>query len=193
MLDAFVTTWKESVFAPANFFRRMPREDHYGAVILYYVVISVVAAGCQLFWQNVLPPLALTEVMRTLRDQQTGFSEVTGFLFSPVVALIVLYIVAGVAQVMLMIVRGQKYGYDTTTRAVAFAHGPAVFTIVPYVGPLIGGIWSIVLAIIGLRETHETTTGKAAAAVLLPLVLLAFLVVILGILIAAFGIMSTRL
>ena len=39
---------------------------------------------------------------------------------------------------------------------------------IPILGPIIAGIWSTVLAILGLREGHSTTTGKAAAVVLIP-------------------------
>src|SRR5512132_1021840 len=58
-LDAFATTWKESVFHPTRFFRSMPRAGDYGAMIGYYLIVSVVAAGVQLFWHMVLPPLPI--------------------------------------------------------------------------------------------------------------------------------------
>jgi hypothetical protein len=55
---------------------------------------------------------------------------------------------------------------------------------------MVGGIWVVVLWVIGLREAHETTTGKALAAVLVPLgllLLLAILGVIIAVLIGAAG------
>jgi hypothetical protein len=36
---------------------------------------------------------------------------------------------------------------------------------------LIGGIWGLVVVIIGLAEAHEISRGKAAAAVLIPVAL----------------------
>jgi hypothetical protein len=43
--------------------------------------------------------------------------------------------------------------------------------IVPFCGGAIGGIWGMICTIIGLAQAQETSTGKAAAAVLIPLVL----------------------
>jgi hypothetical protein len=39
---------------------------------------------------------------------------------------------------------------------------------VPVLGPLVAAVASIVLSVIGVREVHETTTGKAALVVLIP-------------------------
>jgi hypothetical protein len=61
--------------------------------------------------------------------------------------------------------------------------------IVPVCGSLIVGIWGLVLYCIGLARTHETDTGRAVLAVLLPLILCCgglFLLIMLG----AFGAMT---
>jgi len=166
----------------------MPREGEYGAMIGYYLIISVVAAGIQLFWHMVLPPIPFSPIAEMMRENRASpLGEVMSFLFSPVLALVVLYIVAGVAHILLKIVGGQKYGFETTTRVVAFSHSPAIFVAVPYLGPVVGGVWSIVLAIIGFREAHETTTGRATAAVLLPLAFLFGLIIVGTILALAIG------
>jgi hypothetical protein len=66
---------------------------------------------------------------------------------------------------------------------------------IPILGILVAiaiGIYNVVLTVIGIREVHATTTGRAVAVVLLPVVvfgLLAILLVgaILAILAAAFS------
>jgi hypothetical protein len=55
-----------------------------------------------------------------------------------------------------------------TFRVVCYASSPEVFQIVPICGGLVGGVWGFAISVVGLREVHRTTTGKAAAAVLLP-------------------------
>jgi hypothetical protein len=71
-----------------------------------------------------------------------------------------------------MLFGGLKYPYETTFRATAYAHGSALpLSFIPFCGGLIGGIWGIVVLIIGLAQMQETTIGKAAAAVLVPIVL----------------------
>ena len=38
----------------------------------------------------------------------------------------------------------------------------------PFVGPLLAGLWALSLGTVGLRELHMTTTGRALAVVLVP-------------------------
>ena len=44
--------------------------------------------------------------------------------------------------------------------------------IVPFLGPLIGGVWSIGITIIGLKEAHRTRLSTAMFAVLVPILLM---------------------
>jgi hypothetical protein len=57
---------------------------------------------------------------------------------------------------------------------------------------LITMLWSLTLTVIGLRDAHETTGGKATVAVLFPLlfccgILVLFAVMFMGALFSSFG------
>ena len=81
------------------------------------------------------------------------------------------FIGAGILHVCLLITGGEKNGFEATFRVVAYSSGAtALFQVLPFCGGIIGGIWALVAQIIGAREMHETTTGKAVVAVLLPLI-----------------------
>ena len=179
--NSLATTWKESVFHPTDFFRRMPTEFDFGWVLGYYLIVGVVAAGISLFWEMLLgPPLTERWLPAAAADAGNPFVD---FLLSPLWLLIGLYVVAAVVHVVLLVVRGANQGYNVTLRVFCFSAGPQLFTIVPFIGPAVGGIWTLVITVIGLREAHKTSTGKAVAAVLLPtlfLLLLAILLVIAG-------------
>jgi hypothetical protein len=174
--DALATTWKESVFQPASFFRLMPREFDFGWVLGYYMLVGMVAAGITLFWQMVLGPSPFQRLL--LNESAESGSAFVDFLLSPLLLLCGLYLAAGVVHLFLLMVRGAKHGFGPTLRVFCFSVSPQLFCVVPYVGPAVGGIWSLVLTVIGLRETHETSTGRALAALLIPL----FLFVLLGVL-----------
>jgi hypothetical protein len=75
-----------------------------------------------------------------------------------------------VTHVCLMIVGGNKKGFQTTFRAISYAFSGNLFAIIPFIGSTIGGIYFLILTIIGLRESHATSTGKAVLAVFLPLI-----------------------
>ena len=55
---------------------------------------------------------------------------------------------------------------------MAYAFGSAQpIGIIPFCGGPIAIVWGLIAAVIGLAQTQQTTTGKAAAAVLTPTVL----------------------
>jgi len=54
---------------------------------------------------------------------------------------------------------------------VCFAGGSAnPLLVIPICGGLIGGVWKIVLYCIGFARAHETDTGRAVLAVILPII-----------------------
>jgi hypothetical protein len=167
-LNAFVTTWWESCFQPTSFFRRMPRSGGYGAVLTYYLVLGVVA-GIELFWRSVLG-FSLSD--RLMNENSSRMNDIVRFLLSPLILLGSLYLVTGVCHLLLLMLRGATHGFQTSSRVVAFSYGPAIANVIPILGGLIGFVWMTVLAIIGLREAHQTETWKTAVAVLVPLFLL---------------------
>ena len=80
---------------------------------------------------------------------------------------------------MLLLLGGARRPYETTLRVSAYASGAtSVLGLIPLCGAFIGGIYAVVVAIIGLSRAHEISTGKAAAAVLLPIVLCCGLVLL---------------
>jgi hypothetical protein len=78
-----------------------------------------------------------------------------------------------------MILSGARQGYETTFRVLAYAQGSTAWMqVIPIFGPLIGGIWALVIEIVGLSKAHEISAGKATLAVFLPVI---FCLVVCGI------------
>lgn len=91
------------------------------------------------------------------------------FFMVPIVVGLVLVVLffQGLWQHLWVKLVGGKGGFDQTLNTVAYASTPAfLFGWVPVFGVL-AGLWSLVLAVLGLRELHDITTGRAIAAVLL--------------------------
>jgi hypothetical protein len=175
LLDAAAMTWKESVFHPTSFFRRMPRESSLGWALGYYLVMGIIGAGLSLFWRMVFG----RSILDRLYPDAASDSAFVDFLLSPILLLAGLYLAAGVIHLFLVIFQGRKYPFGTTLRVGCYSEGPQLFYIVPFLGPVVGGIWILVLWVIGVREAHETTTGKALASILVPMFLFVMLAVIL--------------
>jgi hypothetical protein len=176
VLDAAATTWKESVFHPTSFFRRMSREFDFGWVVGYYLIVGVLGWGLGLFWEMIFPG---SVVDRFFPPDETTSNPVIEFLLSPIILLVALFCFAGVVHLFLLMFGAAKHGYGASVRVFAFAVGPTLFEVVPFLGGPVGSIWSLVLTVIGLREAHESTTGRVLAAVLVPAFLALVLVTLL--------------
>jgi hypothetical protein len=66
-------------------------------------------------------------------------------------------------------------------RPLGYAYAPTALGIIPFIGGFIGGIWTLVCAVIAVRESEDVSTGSAAAIVLIP----AAIFLVLGLIIAA--------
>ena len=90
----------------------------------------------------------------------------------PLFIVVCLFIWSALAHLCLMIVGGANQPFETTFRVLAFSQGSAgPLQIIPLCGGLISGVWAIVCNCIGLARAHETDTGRAVLAVLLPMIL----------------------
>ena len=179
-------TWRSATFDPGSFFRRMPPEQGVGPAILYYLVVGILVAGVSLFWDmtGVFTRPAGDEAVAAELGIGT-LDPVIGFLLSPLVLLIGLVLSAAVSHVLLLVFGAARHGFGVTVRVFCYAYSPMIFGVVPLLGALVGGIWMIVLSILGLRDAHGIEGWKAALAVLLPFVLLVGLIVLVALFFAA--------
>jgi hypothetical protein len=71
-----------------------------------------------------------------------------------------------------MLLGGASRSFEATLRVVSYANGAGnLFYMIPICGWLIAIVYVIVLECIGLTRAHQTTTGKALLAILLPMFL----------------------
>jgi hypothetical protein len=82
------------------------------------------------------------------------------------------FVAAGVLHLMLLLLGGARRDFEATFRVVSFSQATSVLFLVPFCGQLVGGIWCLVLYVLGLAEAHRIGHGKALAAVLLPILAL---------------------
>jgi hypothetical protein len=162
-------TWRGAALEPRRFFSAMPAEAPLAPAIIYYLIIGIAVEGIQLFWAMTMPQLSLERhTVLGAVDAETTLTPVVEFLFSPLLLLLSLFIAAAVVHLLLRLFGGAGQGFGVTTRAFCYCYSPQVLAIIPVVGGVAGFIWMVVIAIIALSAAHGTTTGRAAAAVLLP-------------------------
>jgi len=190
-----LSSLKDSLFAPTKFFHSMNVTGGITDPMLYALITGMVSWMIYYFWQIVLhDPLGSYMPLKSSSDfaviQGTGI--VTVALVMPFLLIASIFIWSGALHLLLMMVRGAKNGFEATFRVVSYSLGAYVFLMVPFGGAIISAPWTIVLAIIGLKEAHGTTGGKASFAVLFPLIMCCamvalFSLLILGSVAASFG------
>lgn len=113
-----------------------------------------------------------------------------GIILVPVVTLVFAAVIVGIVHLIAKLLGGQG-GFGPLFQVYGHGNGllgwTGVLGIIPFLGQLIALavlIWGIVVMIVAVREVHRTTTGKAVAAVLIPIVVL---IVVCGGIIAIVG------
>jgi hypothetical protein len=195
----FSTLWAVLFDAPQTF-RRMIRDAGLGSPIIYLLILGTFFGWIGMMWEALFSAalgdmggalgMGGAEMQQYMAAYDTPLFRFAQALFLPAMLLIFYFITAAVIHLMMMIVGGANQPFEATARVLAYTSGStAIFQILPFCGGFIGLIWSLVVYIIGLAEAHETTMGRAAAAVLLPVLLCCLCIVFFAVL-AGLGIAS---
>ena len=91
---------------------------------------------------------------------------------SPLVAVVQILVRAAVFHLGLMIVSGNRMGFEATFRVVAYSRAAGIVSLLPFCGGLAGFIWEIALTIVGLARVHGVEEWRPLVAVLLPVILM---------------------
>lgn len=173
---ALLATIKEVLLDPGQTFRRMPLSDGLWGPLLFIVIVGSIGAIVS-FIYNIMFRVTLMGVMQnapgfSTEEQLLGIGMIFVFLvLSPVIIGITAFVWAGIYHVCLMLTGGAKQDYETTFRVICYASGAtSLLQLIPCAGGLAAIVWFLYSGTIGLQETHQTTTGKALMALLLPLI-----------------------
>ena len=167
---------KGFLLAPAQTFKKEAKSSFSDAFV-YFLKIAVVFAV--LF--GVVAGFAVSFFPSSSAFNPVIFltSAVTIYIFSIVGALL-----SGLWIHLWAYIFGARKGIEQTFKAVFYGFTPlALFSWIPFIG-IIFGIWSVILEIIGLKTLHGMSTGRAVAALVVPLV------IVIGILLAAFAFLA---
>jgi hypothetical protein len=175
--------------APANTFNNVQAEA-LGSALKYFTIWVVIYTILRMIVFYTLE----RRVFQMLWDL-LGLSDAPLYLyhFDPVIfallavlgAFVSLFITGSWAHLFVWAFGGRK-GYANTIKAFAYGDTPfLLFGWIPFVGMLFW-IWALVLNIIGIRQLHEISIGRAVGAVLLSIVALVIIGVLIGLFIVLF-------
>lgn len=173
-LEGLYETVKLVLFHPREAFSRMSFSVSLAKPILLAVILGWVGAlAAQLY--NWVFQSTLASVLPGIFQRKELFTAKAFGLLAVVSAPVWILLGLGVATVILhlflLLYGGAGRGLEATFRTLAYSHVTQVLQIIPLVGGLVGIFWWLAIVIPGLATVHRTTTGKAAAAVLTPIIL----------------------
>ena len=170
---AYFDTVSMVLTKPGEAFAMMKTEGDMMGPMLFALI-----GGCAGIIVSVLLQLALHSIGFMANRQSAMFGmgvvglwSIGYILLSPIIVIVAAFIISGILHLCLMILGGAKKSFETTFRVVCFSSGSTyLLSMIPFCGGMIAGVWNIVVEIIGLARAHETDTGKAVMAVLLPII-----------------------
>ncbi|HXV75359.1 MAG TPA: YIP1 family protein, partial [Candidatus Polarisedimenticolaceae bacterium] len=159
-------TIKLFILDPDQAFRRMPLRSDILRPLIYAVIVGWVGTAVAYLWglmfqasilgmlgglgdaEQVIPPILLGVT-----------AGVLGLVLAPVIILIQVFIYTVVIHLCLMLVGGERNGFATTLRVLCYSNTAQLAQGIPFAGGLIATLWGIVLCVLGLMRSHDTTAG----------------------------------
>ena len=171
-LQAFADTLSMVLTKPALAFTVMRTEGDFGGPLLYAIIGGAIGAVVAFLLGLMVHSFGLIRPRHDAMGAMFGMTASGfGFVGQLIAIAIAPFIWGGLVHLALMLLGGAKKTFETTFRVIAFSQGStAVLQLIPCCGGLIALVWNIVASSIGIARAHETDTGRATFAVLLPLV-----------------------
>ena len=106
-------------------------------------------------------------------------SAIASIIFAPIGGTIGLFVAAAIQQLLVrLIVGANNSGFGATFRVASYTQVTSLVNWIPIAGPLLA-LYGLYLSIVGIREMHSTTTGKAALVILIPFVVVLILALVI--------------
>lgn len=175
--QGIVRTSRAVLFSPAALFRRMPTGRGLKEPLAYGLLLGSLGTMFSVFWQF----LAAAGGALAIGEGLWGpFAFAALFLavmvLSPFLVVAEIFLTSGIVHLLLLVVRGGGKGFEATFRVVAYSQTTQILGLVPFAGGIAGGLWMLVVQIIGLKEIHESSYGRVLIALFLPLFLILALI-----------------
>ena len=167
--QAIFQTFKAVMFSPETLFKELTYEGGKKEPLAFGLLTGSIGSMLGLFWQSLIPGALLILGHSFLSQFALGVIVLFVLAMVPVVVAIGIFIYSGGLHLLLRIVGGGNHGYEATFRVVAYSQAAQMLGIIPFVGGWIGGIWQLIIQIIGLREIHETSYLRVILAFVIPL------------------------
>jgi hypothetical protein len=185
-LRGLAHTWRLVLFEPRRFFR-FAKMDESSAALLFGILSFSVGTWMSLLYAALaggagtsallqilrrLPPGAIDpDATISLVQRATFRGIVAQAVITPLAGLVGIYLAAAIVHLLLLAVGAGRRGFSATLTILAYAYGAFVLEALPMCGGLVAIAWFVAIAVVGVAEGQRCGMGRAAFAVLGPVVL----------------------
>jgi predicted Zn finger-like uncharacterized protein len=166
-------TIKSVLFSPKHMFSSMPVKDGWREPLAFGLLVGSISSMCAFFWEFLI---AHSGFLRPFGSFSNSLSSPIIFLIfiflSPLLVSISIFISSLIIHFLLLLVRAGNNRFEATLRVMAYSQATRIWSILPFIGSLIGWIWRSIVQIIGLKEAHETSYLRIIVAFSIPIGLL---------------------
>ena len=176
LADGFIQTLKLFATAPTEAFAQTAKRGDFGSPLLFAVIVGWIGIAIGQIWEVLMGASILSMMPPEVRSyvpfvpgSAAGF--IMSVIFAPVYIIVGIFVWSAILHLCLVIVGGlgkSVAGFEGTFRVVSYSTVAQLANLIPVAGGMISLVWSLVLAIVGLQKLHDTSSGKAVAAVLIP-------------------------
>jgi hypothetical protein len=151
-------SWMEVMLRPVEFFQGLNPAAPLAKPLIFFLIFSVLGSvASTLSWMAVFGDA-----------YNSGAYAWFNFFASPFLAMTGLAINVGFTHVGVLLFVPTRKKVGVTARAYCYVAAPTAMALVPFFGWAVSLVWVFVLSVIGIQQAHETTTGRALAAILVP-------------------------
>jgi hypothetical protein len=170
-VNSFVDVVRRVVLQPVRFFAGLPRSGTLLNPLVFALVcilISAILSGLLVLVGVQQNPGFNPNPQNAIPSTFAPTSALASILFAPIGGTIGLFVAAAIQQLLVRLIVGENNsGFASTFRVASYTQVTGLVNWVPIVGPLVA-LYGLYLSILGIREVHGTTMGKAALVVLIP-------------------------
>jgi hypothetical protein len=170
-VNSFFEVVRRVVVVPVRFFAEVPRRGP----LLNPLVFALICVEVSAILSALLVLTGVQENPGLNPNPQNALpsvfapgSAIASIIFAPIGGAIGLFVVAAIQQLLVRLIVGPgNSGFGATFRVASYTQVTSLVNWIPIIGPLVA-LYGLYLSIVGIRETHGTTTGKAALVILIP-------------------------
>jgi hypothetical protein len=179
-IGSFISTVRSVLLNPVGFFRGIARRGDFVNPLVFALLCALISG----ILGGIISFVFLLALGQDFGGAFGGL--ILDIIRTLILAAIYLFIGAGITHLLVMLfVKPANAGFEATFRVASYVQVAQLISWIPIIGWIVAPVYAVVLAILGIREMHTTTTGTAAFVVLIPVAIAILLLLLLFAIVAA--------